>query len=213
MKVRIKKDDKIKSYQVIKSWSKVTLEKWLKLIEYSEGGKSLEALNTISELSNIPKKLVNSLSIKDVAVIMSEISKLQKQQNTQLKKIIKIEGVEYGFHPELDDITLGEYADLETFIKLGLENHLPEIMAILFRPIVEKKNDIYVIEAYDGKLKIRAEVMRKMSAEQVQNVLVFFWTFVKELSKTLQSCLTELMKEMKTQLQAKVLQKSGVGSE
>ena len=178
-----------------------------------EGGKSLEALNTISELSNIPKKLVNSLSIKDVAVIMSEISKLQKQQNTQLKKIIKIEGVEYGFHPELDDITLGEYADLETFIKLGLENHLPEIMAILFRPIVEKKNDIYVIEAYDGKLKIRAEVMRKMSAEQVQNALVFFWTFVKELSKTLQSCLTELMKEMKMQLQAKVLQKSGVGSE
>ena len=213
MEIKIKKDKKTKKYKLINSWSEVNLESWLKLIEYQEGGKSLEALNTIANLSNIPKKLVSCLSIKDVALIMNEISKLQKKQNTNLKKIIEIEGVEYGFHPDLDEITLGEYADLETYIKLGIEKHLPEIMAIFFRPILERKNDIYVIDAYDGKIKIRAEIMKKMPAEQVQNALVFFWTFAKELSKILPLCLTEQLKEMKQQLQVKASQKSGDGSE
>ena len=149
MKVKINKDKKTKTYKVIESWSDVTLESWLRLIDFNKEGKSKEALNTIAELSNIPKKLINVLSIKDIAIIMGEISRIQSKENTELKKIIKVEGIEYGFHPDLDEITLGEYADIETFVKLGIDKHLPELMAILFRPVVEKKNDIYVIEAYE----------------------------------------------------------------
>ena len=213
MKVKIKKGKKTTKYKVIENWSDVTLEKWLKLVSFHEGSNSEEALNTVAELSNIPKKLIKELSITDVAAIMSRISDLQNKQNSSLKKIIKIEDVEYGFHPSLDRITLGEYADLEMFIKLGVERHLPEIMAILYRPIVEKKNKVYTIEKYNGDIDIRAEIMKKMSAEQVQSALVFFWTFVKELLIALPSSLTKRMKEMKMRLQEKVLQKSGVGLE
>ena len=213
MKVKIKKGKKTKKYKVIENWSDVTLEKWLKLVSFHEGSNSEEALNTVAELSNIPKKLIKELSITDVAAIMSRISDLQNKQNSSLKKIIKIEDVEYGFHPSLDRITLGEYADLEMFIKLGIERHLPEIMAILYRPIVEKKNKVYTIEKYNGDIDIRAEIMKNMSAEQVQSALVFFWTFVKELLIALPSSLTKRMKEMKMRLQEKVLQKSGVGLE
>ena len=213
MKVKIKKGKKTKKYKVIENWSDVTLEKWLKLVSFHEGSNSEEALNTVAELSNIPKKLIKELSITDVAAIMSRISDLQNKQNSSLKKIIKIEDVEYGFHPSLDRITLGEYADLEMFIKLGVERHLPEIMAILYRPIVEKKNKVYTIEKYNGDIDIRAEIMKNMSAEQVQSALVFFWTFVKELLIALPSSLTKRMKEMKMRLQEKVLQKSGVGLE
>ena len=209
----MKKGKKTKKYKVIENWSDVTLEKWLKLVSFHKGSNSEEALNTVAELSNIPKKLIKELSITDVAAIMSRISDLQNKQNSSLKKIIKIEDVEYGFHPSLDRITLGEYADLEMFIKLGVERHLPEIMAILYRPIVEKKNKVYTIEKYNGDIDIRAEIMKKMSAEQVQSALVFFWTFVKELLIALPSSLTKRMKEMKMRLQEKVLQKSGVGLE
>ena len=76
---------------------------------------------------------------------------------------------------------------------------LPEIMAILYRPIVEEKNDVYTIKAYDGDIRIRAEQMKQMSAEQVQSALVFFYTFANESLQTLQSFLTERLKEMKTQ--------------
>ena len=213
MKVKIKKGKKTTKYKVIENWSDVTLEKWLKLVSFHEGSNSEEALNTVAELSNIPKKLIKELSITDVAAIMSRISDLQNKQNSSLKKIIKIEDVEYGFHPSLDRITLGEYADLEMFIKLGVERHLPEIMAILYRPIVEKKNKVYTIEKYNGDIDIRAEIMKNMSAEQVQSALVFFWNFVKELLIALPSSLTKRMKEMKMRLQEKVLQKSGGGLE
>ena len=199
MKVKVKKEGEVKEFKLISSWEEVSLEKWLQLIDFETGSKTEEAEETIAALSNIPKQLVKELALRDVAVIMSRIAELQQEQDTKLKRIIEIDGIEYGFHPDLDSITLGEYADIETFIKGGIENNLPELMAVLYRPIKEKKNDIYVIDAYDGNIRLRTEEMKKMSAEQVQSALVFFYAFVTELSKTLQSCLTEVLMEMKTQ--------------
>ena len=199
MKVKVKKKGKVKEFKLISSWKDVTLEKWLKLIDFATGTKTEEATETIAALSNIPKQLVKELALSDVAVIMSRISELQQKQDTKLKKIIEIDGIEYGFHPDLDSITLGEYADLETFIKGGIEKNLPEVMAVLYRPIKEKKNDIYIIDAYDGNIRIRAEEMKKMSAQQVQSALVFFYTLGKELSEILPLYLMEQLKETKTQ--------------
>jgi hypothetical protein len=58
---------------------------------------------------------------------------------------------------------------------------MPELMAILYRPITKKKNGKYTIEAYDGEIDMRAEEMKKMSAQQVQNALKFFFAFVTDL--------------------------------
>ena len=214
MKVKIKKEGKTKQYNLINSWSDVTLESWLKLIEVETESKSTEALETITALSDIPKQLVKELGIQDVAVIMSRIGELQVEQDSKLKRIIEVEGKEYAFHPDLSEITLGEYADLETFIKNGIENSMPEVMAVLYRPITAKgENGVYTIEAYDGNISIRAEEMKKMSAEQVQSALVFFWSLGNELSKILPLFLMERLNKMGKELQLKTLQKSGGGSE
>jgi len=214
MKVKIKKKGKTKQFKLISKWSDVTLEKWLKLIDYNNGTKSSEALNTIAELSNIPKKLIKELELKDIAAIMSAVSELQKKQDSSLKKIIEIKGKKYGFHPNLEEITLGEWSDLETMFTKGIENHMPEIMSILYRPVTdETANGIYTIAAYDGNISIRAEQMKKMSAEQVQSALVFFWTLGNELSMILPSYLMDRMKEMKQQLQQNHLLKNGGTSE
>ena len=213
MKVKIKKKGKTKQYKLISKWSEVTLENWLKLIEVETESKSKEALETITALSDIPKQLIKELGIQDVAVIMNRIAELQAKEDGKLKRIIEVEGKEYGFHPDLDSITLGEYADIETFVKTGIENNLPELMAVLYRPIVEKKNDVYTIEAYDGNISIRAEEMKKMSAEQVQSSLVFFWNLGNELSKILPLYLMERLNKMGKNLQVKTSQKSGDGSE
>ena len=200
MKIKIKKEGKTKEFKLINSWSDVTLETWLKLIEFQTGSKSKEAEETIAAMSDIPKQIINQLSLKDVAVIMEKIAELQAEQNSSLKKIIEIDEVEYGFMPDLDSITLGEYADLETFIKNGIEEHLPEVMAVLYRPVTEKTDSgVYTIEKYGGDLTIRAEQMKKMTAEQVQSALVFFYNFVNASLLTLESFLTMKQKEMKTQ--------------
>jgi len=200
MDILIKEKGKQKKFKLINKWSDVTLETFQKLISFHTGSKSKEALNTIAELSNIPKDLINKLEISDVAAIMSRIAKLQTEQSSVLKKVVEIDGVKYGFHPDLDSITLGEYADIETFIKSDIQRKLPEAMAVLFRPIVkETQNGVYTIEAYDGDISIRAEEMKKMSAEQVQNALVFFWTFVNVFFQTMQLYLKELKQEEKEQ--------------
>jgi len=199
MKVKVKKKGKVKEFKLINSWKDVTLEKWLQLVDFETGTKTEEATETIAALSNIPKQIIKELALSDVAVIMSKIAELQHKQDTKLKRIIEIDGVEYGFHPDLDSITLGEYADLETFIKNEMEKNLPEIMAVLYRPIKEKKNGIYIIEAYDGDIRLRVEEMKKMSAEQVQSALVFFYTLGKELLGILPLYLMEQLKEMKMQ--------------
>ena len=192
MKVKIKKKEETKSYKLVDSWSEVKLEDWVKVIAAEEKIPSEAALENIKALSDIPEKLIKELSIESVAVILNHLSNVKDDADNSLQKIIKIDGVEYGFHPELSDLTLGEYADLETFLKNGINNHLPEVMAVLYRPIVEKKNDVYTIEAYDGKISIRAEIMKKMNAEQVQGAMVFFWTFVKKFFEILPSSLRDL---------------------
>ena len=214
MKVKIKKQGKKETYNTINSWSDVTLEKFAELTELSKGSKSKEAEETLAALSDMPRKLIKELSLRDVSIILGKMAELQGEQETILKKTIEIDGKEYGMHPDLSEITLGEYADIETLIKEGIEDNLPELMAILFRPITAKgeSKDVYDIEAYDGKIKIRAEVMKKMSAEQVQSALVFFYGFGMVFLQTMQLFLAERKQEMKTS-QMETLQKSGDGSE
>ena len=200
MKVKIKKKQETKEYNVINSWSDVTLEKWIKLVDLQNGTNSDEALGSIKELSDIPEKLIKNLNIANVAMILKHLSNLQADANTNLQRKIEIEGIRYGFHPDLSEITLGEYADIETFLKNGIEKHLPEVMAILYRPILEEKNDVYTIQAYDGKLSMRAEAMKRMKTEDVQSSLVFFWTFVMEFLRILPLSLkdqaTQMMEEL-----------------
>jgi len=199
MKVKIKKEGKVESFNLISTWEDVTLETWLQLIDFETGTKTEEATNTIEALSDIPKRLVQELALSDVVAIMDKVGELQAKQDTSLKRLIEINGIEYGFHPDLSEITLGEYADIEQFIKNGIESSLPELMAVLYRPIKEKKNDIYIVEPYNGDIRLRSEEMKQMSAEQVQSALVFFYTLGKVLSEILPLYLIQKLKETKTQ--------------
>ena len=213
MKVKIKKKGKKKSYNLITSWADVTLEKWIKIIAAQTGTKTKEARETIAAMSDIPKSLIDEMALKDVAVLMGKLGEIQAEKDTELKKIIEIEGQQYAFHPDLSELSLGEYADIETFIKVGLEKKMPEIMAVLFRPITEREKDVYTIAAYDGKIAIRAEKMKQMSAGQVQSALVFFWRFVINLSKIMPSFLVERTQEIAREWQTKASQQNGDGSE
>ena len=214
MNVKITQDKEVKRFKLINKWSDVTLGRWLKLIKSKNKSKAKEAKETISALSDIPKNLIDKLALKDIALLTSKLSEMQEHKNSSLKKKIEIEGKKYGFHPDLDSITLGEYADLETFLKNGAEQNLPELMAILYRPITseESSNGLYTIEAYDGNISIRAEEMKKMSAEQVQSALVFFYHLGKKLLLCLPSVLIQQQTEMTELLQQIHSQKNGLGS-
>ena len=214
MQVNIKKDGKKNTYNLINSWDDVTLDKWAKLIDSKSKSKTKEALDTISLLSDIPRKLVKELSINDVSNILNRVAALQNKASSRLKRIIKVDDVEYGFHPDLSEITLGEYADIETYIQNGMEKNLSKLMAVLYRPIVEKNGKYYSIEKYNGSgVRMRSEKFKKMKAADVNSSLVFFWTLGNELSTILPLYLMERMEEVKQSLLMKSSQQSGVGLE
>jgi len=207
MKVKVKKEGKLKTYNIVDSWEEVTLEKWQQLVVGKKKSKTQEAKETIKALSTLPIKLVEEMSLSDVASIFERLSKLQIEG--KLKKVFEIDEVEYGFLPDLDEITLGEWADIEHYIKDGIDKNMHKIMAVLFRPITNKEGKLYSVAAYkDGRE--RAEKFRKkMSASQVQQALVFFWTLGNELSTTLPSYLMEQMKKIQDKVNSV---KNGVGS-
>ena len=76
----------------------------------------------------MPVKLIDEMSLSDVAQIFEKLSKLQIEG--KLQKVFEIDGKEYGFLPDLDEITLGEYADIEQYVKNGLEKSMHKIMAV-----------------------------------------------------------------------------------
>tara|TARA_R100000808_G_C2089709_1_gene110565 strand:- start:116 stop:742 length:627 start_codon:yes stop_codon:yes gene_type:complete len=208
MKVKVKKEGKLKTYKVVDSWKDVTLEKWQQLVLGKKKSKTQEAKETIKALSTLPIKLVEEMSLSDVAAIFEKLSNLQIEG--KLKKVFEIDGIEYGFLPDLDEITLGEWADIEHYIKDGIDKNMHKIMAVLFRPVTSKEGKMYSIQAYkDGRE--RAEKFRKkMNAEQVQQSLVFFWSLGNELLTTLPLFLMEKMNKIQAEMN---LAKSGVGSE
>ena len=101
MKVKVKKGKKTQQFELISKWEEVTLENWLKLIDFKEGTKTEEAEQTLLALSNIPKKLIKEMALSDVALLLSKIEDVKNQVEVDFNKIIEIDGVEYGFHPDL----------------------------------------------------------------------------------------------------------------
>ena len=192
-----------KEYKLINSWNDVSLKELGRLLEYRKLSPTAEAINTINMFSDIPKDIIKKLRLEDVTGMLSLLSELESDKDTSFRATFTLHGVKYGFIPSLEDISLGEYADIETFIKNGIETNLANIMSVLFRPIVEDHKDYYIIEGYDATTQQRrARLFMDMSGMQVQNAMVFFCNFVNELSKTFPSYLIEkLKKENKKNLQ------------
>ena len=200
MKVKIENEGEVNEFNIIDNWGEVDLKSWGKLIDEKNPSPTKQAINTITALSDIPAKYVKALSMKRISTILEKVADIQASEETVLSDVITLGGKHYGFHPNLDELTIGEYADIESFIEQGFENNMPEIMAVLYRPIIDREGKKYTIEAYDGKISIRAEIMKKMNAEQVQGAMVFFWTFVKKFFETLQSSLRVQIEQKKKEL-------------
>ena len=61
MKIKVEKEGKKKTYNLIKSWEDVTLEKWVKLITFEKLSSTQEAMEVLGVLTDMPKKLIREL--------------------------------------------------------------------------------------------------------------------------------------------------------
>jgi hypothetical protein len=189
--------------------SDITLEQYQKFAKLN-----IEENQNSSFLLHKMVEIFCRLDLKDIARIKyqyvnSIVSDLNNIFNTKTELIqtFKLKGVEYGFIPKLDDITLGEYIDLDNNISDWETMH--KAMAVLYRPVTLQKGDRYQIEEYTAKED--TEKFKDMPLDVVMGSLVFFWSLSSEL---LQTTLKYLAKEVEGNLttqQRQVLEKSGVG--
>jgi len=116
----------------------------------------------------------------------------------------KLGDTEFGFIPKLEDMTFGEYIDLDNSIS-DVQN-LHKAMAVLYRPIKQKIKDKYLIEEYRGDNY--HEAMKHTPMDAVVSSMLFFWNLGIELSKAMIAYLQEA--EDLTPEQTSVLNGDGI---
>ena len=113
----------------------------------------------------------------------------------------------YNFIPKLDDITLGEYIDLDNTLSDWQQMH--KAMSVLYRPVTIKKNNRYQVEPYTGDEN--EDIFLHMPLDVVMGALLFFWNLSNELLQITLNYLSEEMKENLTTQQRQILEQSGAG--
>lgn len=107
--------------------------------------------------------------IEDIKTILAGVF----IQNPELQRFLKIGGVEYGFHPKLEDISIGEFVDLEEYMKDPIKN-ATKWMAILYRPVTKKLFNRHEIEPYHPD-KHDGSAFEDITMDVVQGALLFFY--------------------------------------
>jgi len=131
--------------------------------------------------------------------------------NTKQEPVFRftIQGQEFGFIPNLDEISMGEYASVDEPMKDWQTMHVA--MAVLFRPITRTVKDNYEIAPFTGS-KDNEELMKFMPLSVVMGVNAFFLSLLQELAHyTQKSILREMVEEIALEWKHN-LTRSGVGT-
>lgn len=188
------------------SLNEVTLkqyQKWLKIAEGKEVDNFLQQ-KMVEIFCNIELKQVLQIKAIDINNICENITKLFEQKPKFINKFNHNE-TEFGFIPKLDDMSFGEYIDLDTY--LGDWQLMNKAMSVLFRPITYKKKEQYLIEDYQSSDKYD---LQNITLDIVFGSLVFFWNLRTELQNHILNYLAN-QKEVKVPQDFQDLIKNGVG--
>ena len=151
----------------------------------------------------VPMKYVNQMKAIDVKDIIQILTQMLENKPS-LVNLFKMDGVEFGFIPDLDDMTFGEYVDLDTFI--GDTNNLHRAMNVLYRPVKIKRSGRYQIEDYDSD---KYERMLSMPMDAVISSILFFYHLGIDLSQIMMD--SSKLKNEKNMMQYLISEENGDG--
>tara|TARA_R110001606_G_C15337171_1_gene646162 strand:+ start:201 stop:830 length:630 start_codon:yes stop_codon:yes gene_type:complete len=149
-------------------------QQWLKIAEDKEPSLFLQQ-KMIEIFCGITLNQVMQIKALDVDTITEDIAKVFKEK-TRLINRFTLNEIEFGFIPKLDDMSFGEYVDLDNYMSDWQQMH--KAMSVLFRPITFKKKNQYLIEDYETAEKHN---IKEMTLDIVFGSMVFFWNLRTEL--------------------------------
>lgn len=184
-------------------------QKYLKILEDNKGDEYNDFINKklVEIFCDVNLNEVESIPVIEFDRVLSVIKKAFDKEYS-LQRHFKLGGVDMGFIPKLDDMSLGEYVDVEATISDWQNIH--KAMAVLFRPVNFRSKDRYTIAPYEPNDKLK-EWMKEMPLSVVMGVMVFFYNLGIELSKASLGYLEKEVKKAKTSQLKETLDKNGVG--
>jgi hypothetical protein len=161
------------------SLKEITLEQYQRFTSIAKSNPEGDFLQhkMIEIFCNVSLKEISLMKLKDINAITNKLGEMFNN-NYSLIQTFKHKGLEFGFIPNLDEISLGEYTDLETYISDW--DNMNKAMAVLYRPVINKLNKKYLIEEYKGSAEY-SEAMLQMPLDVALGAMVFFYHLGKEL--------------------------------
>jgi hypothetical protein len=159
-------------------------KKFLKIQESNEDSYFLQC-KMIEIFCNLDAKSVRLLKLTDADRVVQILNKMFEAK-PQLIRTFKLGNIEYGVIPNLDEISLGEYVDLDTY--MGDWQNMQIAMNVLYRPIKEKIGDKYLIKEYDVDSK---DVLQEIPMDVVFGSIFFLYSLGLDLSKAMMDYLED----------------------
>lgn len=180
------------------SLSEIPLKSYQKFISIAENSNDDEfiAQKMIETFCGIELKEIVKMKYSDVVDLVQHFENLFTTKTPFVQRFF-INDIEFGFIPDLENISLGEYVDLESNMEDKLNFH--KAMAVMYRPITTKFKDKYTIEQYETSAKYD-EVMKFSPLNVALGARVFFWNLRNELRNLIPTYLQKMEKEMSSQL-------------
>ena len=189
------------------SLNEITLEqyqRYLKATEETPDGSLLDA-KIIEIFCGIPVSESYKLKMSSVQSIVDILVDMLNEKPTHINRF-SLDGVQYGFIPDLDEMSLGEYVDLDGNASDWQKMHIA--MNVLYRPIKIKKGTKYSIQEYTAE---DPDKMKDMPLGVAIGSLFFFYKLGLELSShTILSSVNQ--QEMETIQEQLTSERSGDGT-
>lgn len=168
----------------------VTLAQQKSLDKFMDGTKSEHeiALKMITILCNVDKEIVQQLKKTHVNAIQSELATILNQEATHTPRF-EIDGVQYGFIPNLHEMTFSEFVDLDMYLKE--EDSMHKVLSVFYRKIKHESFNRYEIEPYTTKEDM--DIMYQAPLSAALGMKVFFYHLGKDLLEHTRKYLKEEM--------------------
>lgn len=162
----------------------ITLEQYQRfaLINTEEQDKEFFMFKTIEIFCGVDIALVSKMRLSDAESVSNEVLEVL-QQNVPFTNKFELEGVKYGFIPDLQSISLGEFIDLEEGLSKDKDFH--KAASVMFRPIVKEFGELYTIDGYEANTEMH-HIMKQAPVGIISAAIVFFYSIAKELLKASQ---------------------------
>jgi len=188
----------------------ITLRNYYELQEILVEQKEGSEFEIVQCLTGCPKEQLTKLRYQDWLIIWEETILLINElsgKTDAIKPTMEFRDVKYGL-PAIEDLTVGEFADLEVILSSpGAKNKLNEVAAVLYRPVLEDVNGVLTLEDYDSKgFRQRAELFMDLPISAVRSANAFFLQSANSsLRNTAESLLqSPLMKTVETSLKDQI---------